>query len=83
MELVLSPSARRDLRAIDPPTQRRILSKLEWFVRTDDPLVFAEPITDSRIGTHRFRIGDWRVTFDVDRGRIVILRIGHRSDIYR
>lgn len=83
MELVLSPSAQRDLHAIDPQTQRRILSKLEWFVRTDEPLVFAETLTDSRIGTYRFRIGDWRAAFDIEGDRIVVLRIGHRSGIYR
>lgn len=83
MRFELSPSARRDLRALDPPTQRRILTKLEWFALQDDPLVFALPLTETTIGMYRFRIGDWRVTFDVDSDRLIILRIGNRREVYR
>jgi mRNA interferase RelE/StbE len=36
-----------------------------------------------KIGTYRFRIGDYRAIFDIDGENIVILRIGHRRDIYK
>lgn len=83
MRLVLSPRARRELRALDPPTRERIVRKLEWFIHTDDPLIFAQPLTDARVGQWRFRIGDWRIAFDVDHDTINILRIGNRRDIYQ
>ncbi|PIU83448.1 MAG: hypothetical protein COS68_03990 [Elusimicrobia bacterium CG06_land_8_20_14_3_00_38_11] len=35
------------------------------------------------MGMYRFRVGDYRVIFDVDKNNIVILRIGHRKKIYR
>ena len=33
--------------------------------------------------SYRFRIGDYRVICDIEGDEIVILRIGHRRDIYR
>jgi mRNA interferase RelE/StbE len=35
------------------------------------------------LGAYRFRIGDYRVVFDLEGDEIVILRVGHRRDIYR
>lgn len=34
---------------------------------------------------YRVRVGDWRVVYEVDdsRRRIVIVRVAHRSDVYR
>jgi mRNA interferase RelE/StbE len=36
-----------------------------------------------KIGAYRFRIGDYRVVFDIDDNNVVILRIGHRKSIYK
>lgn len=64
--------------------QRRIVSKLEFFLQQEDPLYFAEVLTDPRIGRFRFRIGDYRVVFDiVEENTIIILDIDHRKNIYR
>jgi len=38
---------------------------------------------DPALGTYRFRIGDYRVIFDIEGKDIVALRVGHRRDIYR
>jgi mRNA interferase RelE/StbE len=34
---------------------------------------------------YRVRVGDWRVVYEVDdeRRRVVVIRIAHRSDVYR
>ncbi|MBC8254135.1 MAG: type II toxin-antitoxin system RelE/ParE family toxin [Ardenticatenia bacterium] len=40
-------------------------------------------MTDSKLGTYRFRVGDYRVIFDVEDDKVIILRVGHRRDIYR
>lgn len=47
-----------------------------------DPLQHAEPLKQLELGSYRFRIGDYRVVFDIEGDEIVILRIGHRRDIY-
>jgi mRNA interferase RelE/StbE len=34
---------------------------------------------------YRVRVGDWRIVYEVDdqRRRVVIIRVAHRSDVYR
>jgi len=49
----------------------------------EEPLRYAEKLTDPRLGTYRFRIGVYRVIFDIEGNNIVILRVGHRKNIYR
>jgi len=46
-------------------------------------LDFAEPIADPTLGKYRFRIGDFRVIFDVEGDLYKILIVGDRKDIYR
>jgi mRNA interferase RelE/StbE len=42
-----------------------------------------QKMVDPAFGTYRFRIGDYRAIFDIEGSDLVILRIGHRRDIYR
>lgn len=63
--------------------QMRIIKKLDYFCEKD-PLVYADKLIDLRIGTYRFRIGDWRVVFDLEaKNMLTIHLIGHRKEIYR
>jgi len=50
---------------------------------SEDPFKYANKLTDPRLGSYRFRIGDYRVIFDLDGNKIIVLRVGHRKDIYR
>jgi mRNA interferase RelE/StbE len=50
---------------------------------SEDPLGYAKKMVDPSLGTYRFRIGDYRVIFDIEGEEIVILRVGHRKEIYR
>lgn len=79
--LTYTQRAVRDLDAIDPATKRRIGKTLHRYEK--DPLAHAEPLRDSDLGSYRFRIGDYRVIFDLDGEEIVVLRVGHRREIYR
>lgn len=63
--------------------QERIIKKLDYFCDQEDPLVFADTLTNSRLGQFRFRIGNYRVTFDVEEKILVIHEVGHRGEIYR
>ena len=44
---------------------------------------YQKAIKDIELGQYRFRIGDYRVVFDIEKNRIIILALGHRRDIYR
>ena len=44
---------------------------------------YAIKLSNKNIGSYRFRIGDYRIIFDIDGNDIVILKIGHRREIYK
>ena len=83
MDYVFKPSAFKQLKNLPKDIQKRIITKLDFYCLQESPLKFAEPLTDIRIGSYRFRIGDWRVIFDVEDEKIVVLLVGYRRDIYR
>ena len=80
-EIILTQRALKDLENIDKETQQRIALKLKEYA--EEPLKYARKLTHPKIGTYRFRIGDYRIIFDIDGAIVVILRIGHRSHIYK
>ena len=79
--LVYTKRAIRDIRKLDAPNKLRIGKSLLRL--KEDPLRYSEKIADPKLGSYRFRIGDYRVIFDLEGEDIVILRVGHRRDIYR
>lgn len=85
-KLFLTKKGRDDLFAIEKGDQKRIANKLRFYLSGDNPLIHAKKLKDSRLGTYRFRIGDYRAIFDIDKkGNIIILlilRIKHRKDAY-
>ena len=81
-ELIYSETALKQLRKLDKPIQERILSGLERLrIRPEScdvkKLVGMEG--------YRFRVGDYRVVFDIDKGKlhILVFQIGHRKNIYK
>ena len=48
-----------------------------------NPINFAEHLNDFKFGEYRFRIGDYRIIFDVKDNVAMILKVGHRKDIYK
>ncbi|MFO0774721.1 MAG: type II toxin-antitoxin system RelE/ParE family toxin [Nitrospiraceae bacterium] len=71
----------KDIDALPSDIRARIGKTLLRF--ESNPLRHAEPLKQSDLGSYRFRIGDYRVVFDLDHDNIVILRVGHRREIYR
>jgi len=79
----LAAGAEKTLSKLDPPVARRIVRKLEE-VAAGDPRRIGEAMQgDER--AWRYRVGDWRVICDlVDESQtITVVRIGHRSTVYR
>lgn len=79
--LIYTRRAVKDIEGLDPKTKDRIDKTLRRYEK--DPLNFAEKLTHSDLGSYRFRIGDYRIVFDVQGQDIVVLRVGHRREIYR
>jgi mRNA interferase RelE/StbE len=79
--LVYTQKAVRDIDRLDSRVKNRIGTTLLRF--KDNPLQYAERLTNSALGGYRFRIGDYRVIFDIEGNDIVVLRAGHRKEIYK
>lgn len=80
-KLIYTFRADRDIRRLEPGIKKRLEKILRKY--EENPLKYAEKLTDSQLGTYRFRIGDYRVVFDLEKEKIIILRVGHRGEIYR
>jgi len=80
-KLIYTNRAAKDIRKLDKQIKKRIKESLERY--SQDPFAHADFLTNSRIGSYRFRIGDYRAIFDIEKDKIIILRIGHRGEIYR
>lgn len=81
MKFVWPESAKAQLRAIDRETAVRILKLLMEYGQSGAGDV--RSLSGEWQGYLRIRIGDYRVIFSVSSAEITILRVGHRSEIYR
>ncbi len=81
--MVFAGSSKKDLDKLDSVTRKRIANKLQYFLAQDDPLIYARHLVDSKIGDYRFRVGHYRIAFDVDDDILQVISIKHRKDIYK
>ena len=79
----LKKSAAKALRKLSKAAQRRIVAKLTEFETSPPPT--EETKMKGNNPFHRVRIGDYRIIYEIqdDILVILILKIGHRKDIYR
>ena len=78
-----TPQALKDLKKLPKNTQRTIIKKIDFFIDSKRPLSFAHHLINFDIGQYRFRIGDYRVVFDLEDETLVILAVGNRKEIYK
>ncbi|HDL75077.1 MAG TPA: hypothetical protein ENH06_01720 [bacterium] len=83
MKFIFKESAARQIRKLEQPVRIRILKKLQFYASQENPLKFADSIKDSRFGNWKFRLGNYRVLFDIKENKIIILKIGDRKEIYK
>ncbi len=83
MRYLFTEEGIKTLSSLPKSIQRRIFHKLKFFMSSPDPLYFAERLNNFNLGEYRFRIGDYRVSFDIEKDTAKILKIGHRKDIYK
>jgi len=81
--VIYQPSAERELRKLSRELQRRILNKVDTLASAPYP-----PGCEKLAGKEnlwRIRIGDYRVIYTVRNKELLILvvKVGHRGDVYR
>jgi mRNA interferase RelE/StbE len=47
-----------------------------------DPILFGQPLRQSLKGHRKLRVGDYRVIYRISGKEIIILKIGHRKEVY-
>lgn len=82
-KLEISSRAAKDIKALDAVVQRRIAAKLKFFLAQDDPLAYAKRLVNAKDGDYRWRIGHYKVVFDVSDTTILLLRVQHRGEVYK
>jgi len=80
-DIVVTEKAAKDFKKIGSITSLQIARKLKEY--SANPFLYARKLSDSKIGSFRFRIGDYRAIVDIEGTKIIVLRIGHRKDIYK
>jgi len=81
--LEFTASAVREFRALDPQLQRRISNKINALC--GNPFPSGSKKLKGQAEHFRIRVGDYRVVYRIDGMRVVIVvvRIGHRREVYR
>ena len=80
-ELIYTKNARRDIRKLDRVAQKKLAKALQRLAKK--PFFYGKKLILPQLGGYRYRIGNYRVIFDVEDKKIIILRVGHRKEIYR
>ena len=83
MNIEFSDHAKKEWNKLPLVDQKRLGRKLKFFSSHAAPLLFAKPLKHSQFGQYRFRIGDYRLLFDIHTDTIYIVKVGHRRDVYR
>ncbi|MFA4842364.1 MAG: type II toxin-antitoxin system RelE/ParE family toxin [Candidatus Omnitrophota bacterium] len=47
-----------------------------------EPLAYGEPLRQSLKGYRKLRVGDYRILYRIENQDIIILKIGHRNEVY-
>ena len=77
----------KSVRKLDHQSQSRLRKYLETRLAVaDDPRSLGRPLQGSQFqNLWRFRVGDYRIIAQIEDNniRILVLRIGHRREVYR
>jgi len=80
--IALSPMAARQLRKLDAQVRRRIQAALDLLAEQPRPPSATRLVGGA--GEWRVRTGDYRIVYEIEDERlfILVLRIGHRREVY-
>jgi mRNA interferase RelE/StbE len=81
-----SEQGKKDFKKLDTSIQRLILKWIKKnLVDSENPRVHGKALAGNLKGYWRYRVGNYRILCDTDDEKITILvlEIGHRSEIYK
>ncbi|NJN46254.1 MAG: type II toxin-antitoxin system RelE/ParE family toxin [Candidatus Competibacteraceae bacterium] len=78
-------AAAKELHKLDRQVQQEILRYLRERIATaEDPRRFGKPLSRDLLGLWRYRVRNYRIICNIEDDKLVVLvlRVGHRKDIY-
>lgn len=83
-QLLITPRAKKDFKKLDRTQASRIDNAVLKLEESPYPPGVKQLVAKD-VAQYRIRVGDYRVLYDVDEKKknVIILRVGHRKDIYR
>ena len=80
-EVNFSERAAKEFKKLDKQVQNRIIEKLTEYASSEN-LSEAKKLVNSDLGQWRYRVGDYRIIFDLAGNEIQVLKVAHRSEVY-
>jgi len=80
MNIIFTDEAIKDLKNLDKQIAKLLLKKIENL--RNYPLVTNIKKLKNFYPPYRYRIGDYRILFDIENENIIIFKIKHRKDAY-
>lgn len=85
-QVEIKRTAQRQIERLERSAQKSILRFLrERVASAEDPRLLGKPLHGDKKGLWRYRVGDCRLICDIQDDRVVVLvlRVGHRKEVYR
>jgi mRNA interferase RelE/StbE len=79
--VAVAPSARRQLRRLPRSAQGRILDTIEALGTYPRPRGAVK--LEASLHLYRVRVGDYRIIYSISESSVLVLKIGHRRDVYK
>ena len=76
------PEIEDDISGLPKNIKTRVQKAIEQRLLAD-PIRYGVPLRRSLYGYRKLRVGDYRVIFKLDKDNIVVLKIGHRKEVYQ
>jgi mRNA interferase RelE/StbE len=85
-QIKTTPTFDKDLRKLDRQVAKRIIKKIEWLAsQSEIPIFSVKYLPKDLEGLQKYRVGDWRILFWLDRKKkeIVLYGVNHRKSVYK
>jgi mRNA interferase RelE/StbE len=79
--LIYHPLVAEDIKNLPQNIKTRIRNAIEKRLMID-PVKAGRPLRQSLAGHRKMRVGDFRVIYRLKFDTIIVLKIGHRKDVY-
>jgi mRNA interferase RelE/StbE len=85
-QIAITRGAEKQIKRLDRTAQAAVLRFLrERLQSAENPRQWGKPLQGEKGGLWRYRVGDYRLICDIQDEQItvLVLRVGHRKDVYR